>query len=124
MSELHEIIRELFGHHHRDLERRLAEIVSEALQPIHDQLRGIQMSETQLQADLTAQTAAVQALATEVSDGLAANATAIQALKDQIAAGSPVTAADLATLEGNTSAVQAATTALQAALNPAPAPTP
>jgi capsule polysaccharide export protein KpsE/RkpR len=92
----------------------------------HTLIEELKTMSATLQSDLAAQSAAVQALATEVSDGLAANAAAIQALKDQIAAGSPVTAADLTTLEGNTAAVQAATTALQAALNPAPVtpPTP
>lgn len=81
------------------------------------------MSGQTFSADLAANTEAVHALVAEVQNGLAANTAAIQALKDQLAAGGTVSAADLATLEGNTSAVQAATTALQSALNPA-SPTP
>ena len=51
------------------------------------------MSESQLETDLTAQTAAVQALGAEVTSGLASNAAAIAALQAQVAAGQPVTAA-------------------------------
>lgn len=87
----------------------------------HQLERLLDMSGT-LATDLSAQTDALKALATEVSDGLAVNAAAIQALKDQIAAGGIVTPADLATLEGNTKAIQDATNALQATLNPPPAP--
>lgn len=76
------------------------------------------------ETDLTAQSAAMAGLTAEVGAGLAANAAAIQGLKDQIAAGGTVSAADLATLEGNTAAALAATTALEAALNPPVSPPP
>lgn len=90
---------------------------------LHTIIQEIRKMGDTFHTDLAANTAAIQALAAEVSTGLASNAAAIQALKDQIAAGNPVTADDLATLEGNTAAVQAATDALTAALNP-PTPTP
>ena len=111
-----DLIRALLAEHHESLRVHIDRQFTALQQEIH------RMSGT-LETDLSAQTAAVQALATEVTDGLAANAAAIQALKDQIANGGTVSAADLTTLEGNTKAIQDATTALQAALNPAP-PTP
>jgi hypothetical protein len=121
LSDLAEYIEDFLGV--RTMRLLLLGLDKKLDQILHNQTE-FKMSQSQFEADLAAQTAAVQALATEVSDGLAANATAIQALKDQIAAGTPVTAADLTTLESNTSAIAAATTALQAALNPAPAAPP
>lgn len=110
-------IEEHFGRHHTEAD----DIKTMLTTVIANQERLLSMSNT-LSSDLAAQTAAIQALATEVQNGLTANTAAIQALKDQIAAGTPVSAADLATLEGNTKSIQDATTALQAALNPAPTP--
>lgn len=82
-------------------------------------------------ADIAALTTGVAALGTEITAGLAANTSTIAALQAQIAAGNPVTAAQLADLDTNNSAVAAATvnlaaatSTLQAALNPPAPPTP
>lgn len=107
-----------FWPYHHPLRR-----IERKLDLVLDQMKELKMSESQLETDLTAQTAAVQALASEVTNGLQANATAIAALQAQVAAGTPVTAADLSTLESNTAAMITATNQLQATLNPAP-PTP
>lgn len=123
MSDAWERLEDVFRRHFQPHHATIDQIAEDVRHIRTNTERLIQMSSA-LTTDIAAQNAAVQALVTEVQTGLAANATAIQALKDQIAAGGTVSAADLATLEGNTAAIQKATSDMQAALNPAPAPSP